>query len=232
MSQRLIKLNNSYNRLLKLTFIAVFIFISLSTASIPLSHEQKATESILDVPDGPTNIPQSSTLFEDDILYTGTQDALIINETAIYSDSESYEIGNGTHTGITSQNAEFPVDSTHDWEGYYYNSTISNIQDERDWIENGNIGNDTGLVGLVKTTLGTPIESSHDYQNNHDADPDGPDGTINANSDYIRIHFSRFEVETDYDYLFIYDGSNNLVDQITGMEATGFTHKPIQCIYS
>ncbi len=223
MSLRLRKLDTSYNKLFKLTFIAVFIFISLFTTSNPLFHEYKVSESIIDVPDGPFKAPKSSNLFEDGILYTGTQDALIINETAIFSNSEHYEIGNGTHAGITSQEAEFPIDTTHDWEGYYYNATISNIQDERDWVEDGNIGNDTGLVGLVKTTLGTPIESNHDYQNNHDANPSSPDGTINGNSDYIRIHFSRFEVETDYDYLFIYDGSNNLVDQITGIYATGFT---------
>ncbi|TFG18633.1 MAG: hypothetical protein EU530_08620, partial [Promethearchaeota archaeon] len=220
MSQRLRKPDNSHNKLFKLTFIAVFIFISLSTASIPLSHEKKISESTIYIPDGPFNAPKSSNLFEDGILYTGTQDALVINETAIFSNSEHFEIGNGTHAGITSQNAEFPIDATHDWEGFYYNATISNIVDERDWIENGNIGSNTGLI--YSSQISQSEDSGPSYGKNLNpatilATFDGTD------CDYMRIHFVLLEVEYYWDALYISDQDDTIIDYYAGYYTDFYT---------
>ncbi|MHA1453063.1 MAG: hypothetical protein ACTSRD_09400, partial [Promethearchaeota archaeon] len=227
MTKWLTKLSNSNRKLIKLAFISVFIFLSLSVASIPLSLEEKTDESLIDLPNNPESTPKSSDLFENNILYTGTQDALSLNETALYSDSKHYEIGNGTFPGYTTKNANFPIDDTHDWEGYFYNATLSNIYDERDWIENGNIGSDSGLTGVVQTVLGTDVESDHPYDSDENPDPSIPPNviaTMNSNSDFIRVHYDTFDMEDfgdpEYDYLFVYDQNNELLDYSTGESLT------------
>ncbi|MBN2157415.1 MAG: hypothetical protein JW776_15320 [Candidatus Lokiarchaeota archaeon] len=215
------KITYSLRKLNRLVFITFFILLTISAASVPLSLHDKGYETDTEINEIIMTTPESSDLFENNILYSGIENPLTVNETAIHSSTNHFTIGNGTNSLYSSQYAEFPIDSTHDWEGYYYNATFTNIQDERDWIEQGDMGSDSGLVGLVKTTLGTPIESQHDYQNNQDADPSDPDGTITSNSDFVRVHFSRFEVEDGYDFLYVYDGSNNLIDCITGLYPLG-----------
>ncbi len=220
MTLRKFKISSSRNTIIKSLLITVFFIISISTASIPSSFQNEELYSEKNTPEALLNNPKSSELFENELLYTGVQDAITINETAVYSSSQHFTIGNGTNPLYTSQNAEFPIDDTHDWEGYYYNSTISNIRDERDWIDNGDIGSDMGLSYGAQTYQ--TYQSSHNYGKN--LNPTSYISTIDGTDcDYMRLHFVTIDVEYYWDALYISDQDNTIVDFFAGYYSDFYT---------
>ena len=76
--------------------------------------------------------------------FSESQEAISINETAIYSKTSQFKLGNGSNPEYTSQNESFPMDIANGWQGYKYSAEISGISDENDWISNGNFGSDDG----------------------------------------------------------------------------------------
>ena len=187
-----IKIKDLQRKLNRLVFISVFFFLTIATASLSLSPHEEVVNSNLDTPFITEQPLKTSELFENDILYIGDQDALTINETAIYSSTEHFTIGNGTNPLYTSQNAEYPIDTTHDWEGYYYNATISNIQDERDWVENGGLGTDYGLY--ASSRIYQIEDSGPNY--NQNSNPNNILATFDGNDcDFMRLHFVNLTIE-------------------------------------
>ncbi len=218
--KRIIKFSKLDRKLHKLIFITAFIFISISTSSIPLFQEQKDVKSNVNPPKNVSNPPKSSDLFENDILYTEDEDALIINETALYSSNQHITIGNGTNPLISSEYSEYPIDTSHGWEGYFYNATISDIRDERDWIKNGHIGSITQLSPTSQVSQSEDSGPSYGKNlnpSNYLATFDGID------CDYIRIHFDLLEVEYYWDSLFISDQDNTIIDFFAGSYSDFYT---------
>ena len=72
---------------------------------------------------------------------------------------------------------------------------------------------------VLKVTDALPVESAHPYVENTDYTwtIDNPD-TAAAHSE---IHFTRVEVEQDYDYVFVRDGSGNVIQTLSGIYPTG-----------
>ena len=61
-------------------------------------------------------------------------------------------------------------------------------------------------------TTNNVVESPHNYTDNYDNT-----WTITQpNASTMTVHFSRFETESGYDYLYIYDGNNNLIEIYDG----------------
>jgi hypothetical protein len=65
----------------------------------------------------------------------------------------------------------------------------------------------------VSTSLANVLaESPHPYPNNYDQT-----WTISqAGAGQIRVHFTQLDVESNWDYVYIYDGNNNLITTYTG----------------
>ena len=69
----------------------------------------------------------------------------------------------------------------------------------------------------VKAVESYVVESSHPYTNNFDYT-----WTISkAGATQIRVHFTQIEVETNYDYLYVYDYAGAQLHKLTGTYSSG-----------
>ncbi|MBN2157416.1 MAG: hypothetical protein JW776_15325, partial [Candidatus Lokiarchaeota archaeon] len=199
------KLTRFYKNYIILAILFLGIFSNINTRFLPEVNNT--------ISKGVHDSPVSSDVFDSGILYSGIQDPLGINETAIHTASDHYTIGNGTNPDYTSQNAEFPLDVTNDWYGYRYSANITNLVDEQDWILNGNFGSDVGVT--PSTHIVQTFESSHPYANSLNSDPSvlaNIIASIDGNGcNYMRIHFVNISTEWNLDTLYLWDESNNLL---------------------
>ncbi len=168
-------------------------------------------ESIPTVKDNQAKIPSPSDLFDQGILFSGGQDPIAINETAIHSDFTHYSIGNGTDPQFDTKNTSFPLDQTHGWEGYRYSANLTNLVDERDWVENGNFGSDLQLSPSSKIVQ----YFNHTYEINEKKTTilDTFDGN---GCDYMRLHFINMTVQGWYDTIFLWDQDTTEIDWYSG----------------
>ncbi|TFG16665.1 MAG: hypothetical protein EU530_11575 [Promethearchaeota archaeon] len=164
------------------------------------------------------DLPNPSDVFNQGILYSGSQDALDINETALYTDSSHYTIGNGTYPEYSSQNATFPIDQANGWNSYLYSANITNLSDENDWISNGNFGSDLGVT--YSSHDEQVFQSPHPYSNNLNSDPDILSNIITtiygSGCDFMRVHFLNISTEWGDDTIYLWDQNNDSLGWYSG----------------
>ena len=81
------------------------------------------------------------------------------------------------------------------------------------------VAHNSPCQGSPWITLPRQIESPHDYPNNYDNTWTVSEGGAR----FIRLHFSRIEVEKNYDFLTVEDGAGNLVARYTGQDSDVLT---------
>jgi len=83
-----------------------------------------------------------------------------------------------------------------------------------DWYIRVHLYSGEGTYSLQVSTSSANVlaESPHPYPNNYDQT-----WTISqAGAGQIRVHFTQLDVESNWDYVYIYDGDNNLITTYTG----------------
>jgi len=83
-----------------------------------------------------------------------------------------------------------------------------------DWYIRVHLYSGEGTYSLQVSTSSPNVlaESPHPYPNNYDQT-----WTISqAGAGQIRVHFTQLDVESNWDYVYIYDGNNNLITTYTG----------------
>ena len=90
--------------------------------------------------------------------------------------------------------------------------------EESDYIPHNFVN---GTCKACKISANDVVESEHDYDDDLDKT-----WTITRKCDYLNITFSAYTyTENNYDYIYIYDGKDNLVGKYTGTELAGKTVK-------
>jgi len=161
----------------------------------------------------------------DSSLFEGSEQYLNITDTGnLYDLSQEVSVSNQGEVNLS-----YYLDDVHNWEVSKINTNIKNIQDTREWV------NDSDFFALDNpyknyTTFDNydpPGSPTHNYSADLDHDPTVPanvDEVIYSNgASAIRLHFSRIEIETDWDLLCIYDKNNNLQFSFTGMATDFYT---------
>ena len=103
----------------KKSFKAAIVLFTLVIVTVSnFTSESHVGSELINEEQSPIKNPISSGPFDDGILFSGSQDAISVNETAIYRDTSQLSVGNGSIPAYTSQTLEFPLDTTNSWEGY------------------------------------------------------------------------------------------------------------------
>jgi hypothetical protein len=161
----------------------------------------------------------------EDYLFQGIEDSLIINDTGnLYNLNQEISASNQVELNLT-----YYLDDVHKWKASKIQTNIRNIQDTREWVQS----NDYYKLDIpyrhykLFSNDDPPGNPPHNYSLDLDHDPTNPSNihsTIsNSSAEVMRLHFSRIEIETDWDLLCIYDKNNRLQFTFTGMAADFYT---------
>jgi hypothetical protein len=150
------------------------------------------------------------------ILFTGDEVSLNITDYGnLYETGQQVEVTNQEVVNLT-----YYLDDVHNWEVSEVETQINNIQDERDWVDNGVIGSDTGLTPTSQVSQSE--DSGPSYGKN--LNPNNYMATFDGNDcDYMRIHFVLLEVEYYYDELYISNQDNTVLDNFAGYYTDFYT---------
>ena len=111
-------------------------------------------------------------------------------------DSNGSQVASSTLGGSQTDTINYTATSTGDW---YIRVHLYS-------------GEGTYSLQVSASSPNVLAESLHPYPNNYDQT-----WTISeAGAGKIRVHFTQLDVESDWDYVYIYDGSNNLIVTYTG----------------
>ncbi|MEJ2248911.1 MAG: hypothetical protein P8Y97_04535 [Candidatus Lokiarchaeota archaeon] len=209
--------NNKLKFNIKFITCSIFIiFIILSGVSlIKFRTTQIDNNNTICSNDEPKNLKNSG---QDNVIFQGNLPPINITDYGnLYKTDQ--------HISLTSENLKnvsYFLDDPHNWEASKIEANISNIQDTRDWVNKG--GNDEIPVYRFDQEFDNiPINpGNHNYTNNLSNDPLDPNN-IHSNINQtdalaIRLHFNRFEIESNFDYLFIYDENNQCCYTDTGIK--------------
>jgi len=198
-----------------LLFLMVFINSNLITTNLNRNDSIKSETSI-------DHQPQM--VNGESILFQGTEPFLNINDTGtLYKLGQEILISNQEE-----ENLSYYLDDAHGWEVSKIQTTINNIQDSREWVNNSDFFElDNPFISYQAfQNIDPPGNPPHNYSLDLDNDPTIPANIHSTISESgavaIRLHFSRLEIETDWDLLCIYDGDDILQYCFTGM-ATNLT---------
>ncbi len=142
----------------------------------------------------------------------------------LYNNSQSISLTNQEEI-----NLNYYLDDSHCWKVSEISASVSNIQDTRDWVAEKDFYElDTPYRKYQSfQNIDPPGNPPHNYSYDLDHDPSNPSNihsTITeTGASAIRLHFSRIEIETDWDLLCIYDESNNLQFAFTGTTTDYYT---------
>ena len=155
-------------------------------------------------------------------LFEGVESVLNITDSGVLFE-KNQEISLSSQESF---NLTYFLDDVHDWRSSEINFTIQDIQDTREWVSDADYFD---IEAPFRTYL-SPVVSNYDPPgfptHNYSADLSSTDfpKTINeSGAKAMRLHFSRIEFETDWDYLFIYDGDGSLQYLFTGTETNFYT---------
>ncbi|MFX1355858.1 MAG: hypothetical protein ACFFA8_01115 [Promethearchaeota archaeon] len=139
----------------------------------------------------------------DSPLFEGLEDSLNITDYGnLHKLSDDIEVTNQDQVNLT-----YYLDDVHDWKVSMINSSISNIKDTRNWVNNSGFQ----LPNIFRKYLPIPLETPHNYSQNNNPNPSSPEDYINEPSAlYMRAHFVNFSFEPDYDYMYVYDALNEV----------------------
>ncbi|MFX1322718.1 MAG: hypothetical protein ACFFAQ_13860 [Promethearchaeota archaeon] len=158
-------------------------------------------------------------------LIEGKLDPLNITDYGnLYNNSQSVSLTNQEEI-----NLNYYLDDNHGWKVSEIIANVSNIQDTRDWVAEKDFYELDSPYRKYQSfqNIDPPGNPPHNYSYNLDHDPTNPfniHSTITeSGASAIRLHFSRIEIEIDWDLLCIYDGSNNLQFAFTGSTTDYYT---------
>ncbi len=158
-------------------------------------------------------------------LFQGIEDSLIINDTGnLYDFNQEISVSNQAET-----NLNYYLDDIHEWKASKIQTNIRDIQDTREWVQNNDYYElDIPFRNYTSFQNNDPPGfPDHNYSDSLDNDPSNPSNihsTISkSGASAMRLHFSRIEIERDWDLLCVYDDNNNLDFTFTGMATDFFT---------
>ncbi len=200
-------------------FLSIFIIVSFIILSFIIPSLYNGKGIIDDVPNkiddysGDKNIKSS---YNQVNIFEGYVDPLSITDYGIlYNNSQSISL-----TSEEDVSLPYYLDDVHDWEALKIENSITNIQDTREWVNNS----DFLPRNVYHEDLITPIETPHDYDNDH-LFIDLNIGTIEKSGvDAIRVHFVNMSFDENDDYIGIfgyYSGEVWFLD--TGNKSDFFT---------
>jgi len=152
----------------------------------------------------------------DSVLFEGNEISLNITDYGnLYETDQQIDVTNQETLNLT-----YHLDNVHNWEVSEVETQINNIQDERDWVDNGVIGSDTELTPTSQVSQSE--DSGPSYGKN--LNPNNYLATFDGNDcDYMRIHFVLLEVEYYYDELYISNQDNTVLDNFAGYYTDFYT---------
>ncbi|MHA1376192.1 MAG: hypothetical protein ACTSR7_18090 [Promethearchaeota archaeon] len=153
-------------------------------------------------------------------LFNGVESALNITDSGVlFEENQDVSLSNQDPTNLT----HF-LDDVHDWKASEINFTIQDIHDTREWISDADFF-DAGTPfrkNISKSNIGDTSPPSHNYV--EDLTREINHSTISElGAKAMRLHFSTIEIETDWDYLFIFDGNDTLKYIYTGNDTNFYT---------
>lgn len=160
----------------------------------------------------------------DSVLFEGNEISLNITDYGnLYDNNQEVSLSNQGKLNLT-----YYLDDVHNWKVSKIATQINNIQDTREWVKNNDYTEvDTYRVNVTLSNIPDTSPPQHNYTDDLDPDPSNPSNIhseiIQNNASLIRVHFSRFEVETDYDIVCFYDEENVLQYIDTGMKNAFFS---------
>lgn len=197
---------------LRIAYLIVILGIFLSSSFlIPNSKNIKEIDSDF------KDYPQTPLLADSDsILFEGNENFLNITDYGnLYETEQQIDVTNQEAVNLT-----YYLDDVHNWEVSEVETQINNIQDERDWVDNGVIGSDTELTPTSQVSQSE--DSGPSYGKN--LNPNNYLATFDGNDcDYMRIHFVLLEVEYYYDELYISNQDNTVLDNFAGYYTDFYT---------
>ncbi|MHA2050002.1 MAG: hypothetical protein ACW986_10330 [Promethearchaeota archaeon] len=132
------------------------------------------------------------------ILFQGSEPSLNITDTGnLYKYNQEVAVSEQEEVNLT-----YYLDSDHDWEVSTIETSITNIQDTRNWVNNSGFQSPT----IFRTYQVS--ETTHPYAQGHN--PNSVVDTITeTGATYMRAHFVNISFERYYDYFLLRDDSNN-----------------------
>ncbi|MBN1214843.1 MAG: hypothetical protein JXA99_05305 [Candidatus Lokiarchaeota archaeon] len=202
------------NKILSICIIVSFIILSFIIPSL-----YNANGIINDVPNkiddnfGNNNIKSSYNQIN---MFEGYVDPLNITDYGIlYNNSQSISLTSEEDIVLP-----YYLDGVHYWEASKIENSITNIQDTREWVNNSDfLPRNTYHEDLI-----TPVETPHNYNNNHDFFQTYYETIGKAGVDAIRVHFVNISFDENEDYIGIfgyYSGEVWFLD--TGNKSDFFT---------
>jgi len=203
---------------LRIANLIIILTIFLSSSFL-IPNSNKITEVDRDF----NNFSQIPLLADtDSVIFEGNENALNITD---YGNLYEYD----QEVSLSSQepiNLTYFLDDVHDWRSSKINFTVQDIHDNREWVSD----TDYFDIGAPYIKYLSPVESNIDPPGNpvHNYSADLSRTTIHSTinepgAKVMRLHFSRIEIEIDWDYLFIHDGTNTLKYIFTGVETDFYT---------
>ena len=216
------KKNFSYNSILKKASVPrianrIIIIIIFLLSSFLIQNFNNIKEIDRDFND----FSQTPLLADaDSVLFEGNEISLNITDYGnLYKYDQEVSLSSQDPTNVT-----YFLDDVHDWKSSEINFTIQDIHDTREWVSDADFYD-------IEAPFRTYISESNDDPSgfpthNYSADlsPTYFHTTISETGAIaMRLYFSRIEIETDWDLLFIYDGDDTLQYLFTGKETNFYT---------
>ena len=152
-------------------------------------------------------------------MHVAYNEPLNVHETALYTQAVGASAGNGTVSGYSNHTISNYIDDTHGWEADTLAVNVSNLTDERNWVQNSYFGSEGDVSGTTTNISSSPVVIDTDYTDDMESDPTKLPNRITSReevgADYIRLHFNYIDIEEDWDMIYLWedDGSNyNLLD--------------------
>ena len=143
----------------------------------------------------------------DSILFEGVEQPLVINDTGLLNDlDQEISVSNQEETNLT-----YYLDDVHDWKVSKIQTSIRNIKDTREWVNNSDF---LPITAFSENVSGK--ESDHYYLPNRGRSQTLESITADPGTIAMRVHFTRFEIEDGWDYFLMEDEDNSLIYVETG----------------
>ncbi len=182
--------------IISMFFLILFINLNLINNSNLTIYDSKNPNE--DHNDSFQNIKTSNS---ESILFQGTEAHLNITDTGnFYEYNQEISVSNQGETNLT-----YYLDDVHDWKGSTIETTITNIQDTRNWINN------SGFKSPIIYRVYQVFQTDHNYSNNNNLNWASPESSVfESGAKYIRVHFVNFSFELSYDFLYLANETNDI----------------------
>ncbi|MFX1278161.1 MAG: hypothetical protein ACFFA3_02020 [Promethearchaeota archaeon] len=181
------------NTLIIISILCLVALIDSNTKFNPIIHNE-------DFSNFEKNILQKNlkNANDDSILFQGIEQYINITDTGnLYKTNQEVSLSNQE-----SLNLSYFLDSEHDWQVSKIETSVNNIQDTRNWLNN------SGFTSPTTFRKYQVSETSHNYTGPHN--PNIVVDTITeTGATYMRAHFTRIGFERYYDYFYLRDSGNN-----------------------